>query len=99
MTVTPDIPAVRSTTLAPWSWNKQLFASACKELVPEHMVDLKDYLSITEPASLYHFWPLAKRTLQPFSVLLPAEVGTWIWGGGCGVGLGEGAGRGLVVKP
>lgn len=72
----PATPAVRSATLAPWHWNKHLFGSVCKELVPEHMMDLKAQLleDAGNPASLYQYWPLAKRTRPPFSILLPAEV-------------------------
>lgn len=46
----------------------------CTELVPEHMMDLKNELSGRNPAALYRHWPSAKRTLKPFSIMLPGQV-------------------------
>lgn len=47
----------------------------CTELVPEHMMDLKNELSGHNAALLYRFWPSAKRAKMPFSIMLPGQVG------------------------
>lgn len=46
----------------------------CTDLVPEHMVDLKNELSGHNAALLYRFWPSAKRAKMPFSIMLPGQV-------------------------
>ena len=48
--------------------------SLCTDLVPEHMVDLKDDLAGNDAAMLYRFWPSAKRAKEPFSIMLPGQV-------------------------
>ncbi|CAM9804897.1 unnamed protein product, partial [Laminaria digitata] len=67
-------PSLRSRALALGKWNKQLFASVCTDLVPEHMVDLRNELNGHDAASLYRFWPSAKRTMKPFSIMLPGQM-------------------------
>lgn len=46
----------------------ELFTSVCAELVPEHMMDLRDALNDNEPASLYRFWPSAKRVWKALAI-------------------------------
>lgn len=60
----------------------------CTELVPEHMVDLKDELNGHNAALLYQYWPSAKRAKMPFSIMLPGQVS----------GEGGGEGRGGPVR-
>lgn len=64
----------RAPRVAHGKWNKELFGSVCTELVPEHMVDLKDELSGRDAGLLYRFWPSAKRAKRPFSIMLPGQV-------------------------
>lgn len=57
----------------------------CTELVPEHLVDLKDELNGHDAALLYNFWPSAKRAKMPFSIMLPGQVCIGcMWQGGEG---------------
>ncbi|CAM9350980.1 unnamed protein product [Scytosiphon promiscuus] len=66
--------AQRSPGLPLGKWNKEMFGSVCTELVPEHLVDLKDELSGRNAALLYRFWPSAKRAKMPFSIMLPGQM-------------------------
>lgn len=68
------IPSLRSRVLAEGKWNKQLFASVCTDLVPDHMMNLRDELNGHDAGSLYRFWPSAKRTKKPFLIMLPGQV-------------------------
>lgn len=55
-------------------WNRELFGSLCTDLVPDHLVDLKNEFAGNAADTLYRFWPSAKRAKQPFSVMLPGQV-------------------------
>ena len=67
-------PSLRPRVLARGKWNKKLFASVCTDLVPDHMMNLRDELNGHDAGSLYRFWPSAKRTKTPFQIMLPGLV-------------------------
>lgn len=52
----------------------KLFTSVCEELVPEHILDLKDELNDSDPVSLYRFWPSAKRVRKALAITLPTQA-------------------------
>ena len=87
--------------LAAAEWNRELFGSLCTDLVPDHLVDLKNEFAGNDADSLYRFWPSAKRAKPPFSVLLPGQVRRVVGRGGvipCSLRCFLGKGRVLVLN-